>query len=556
MLRYLDIQNVAVIDSLHVTLERGMTVLTGETGAGKSMVIDAVNMILGARTNKALVRYGTDRAFVQAFFEAEGAVLEKLTEYGIEAEDGEVCISREITADGRSVARINGVLAPLNVLRDISGMLVNIHGQQDSQALLNPARHVEFLDGFAGNSALMEGYKAAYDAARETRKRLDALNMDEQERFRRVDLLRYQTEELEQAALVPGEREELEERRAVIANSGKIAEAVEQAYGLIYENDALSAYDAVSGAANALGGIAGFGEEFAELHRKLTDVQYALSDAAHELRSCGDRMEFDPRILEDLEERLDVLHKIERKYGGSVEAALEYYEKASAELLDLDDCENQTAALAEELQRREKALELAADKLSKSRQKAAGALAEGIRAALLDLDMPKAAFSVDIKRKDACGPNGRDSVEFLFSANPGEPQKPLAQIASGGELSRVMLALKSILADTDGVDTLIFDEIDTGVSGRAAWKIARKMQELGKAKQVLCVSHQPQLAAAAGHHFLIEKTEKNGRTVTGVRGLDAAGREAELARMIDGGAVTETARSHAREMLINARSGI
>ncbi len=553
MLRNLDIQNIAVIDRLSCGLEDGMTVLTGETGAGKSIIIDSINMILGARTNKMLVRYGADKALVQAMFSVNGEVVDKLAVNGIETENNEVFISREITADGKSIARINGVMAPQNILREISGLLINIHGQQDNQALLTSVRHVEFLDAFARDGAALTEYRQLYGEMRALEKRLSALSMDEQERLRRIDLLEYQITELEKADLKPDEKETLLEQRKKITNSEKIAGAVAAACGTLYEGEQGAAYDAVCAAVAAVSEIADMDENLQAVLERLTDMQYAIEDAVHELKAFGSAVEFDGRALDDIEQRLDLIWRMEKKYGGSTEAALEYFEAASAELVEISDSENKISELSAELETIRTALRTAGQKLTAARKRAGNVLSGRIQEALEELDMPKAEFSVQILPRLDFAANGMDEVEFLISPNPGEPLKPLVRIASGGELSRVMLAMKSVLADTDNVDTLIFDEIDTGVSGSAAQKIAQKLSELGAKKQVICISHQPQLAAAADHHFLIRKAEQDGRTATAITLLDEAGREKELARMIDGDNLTETAINHAREMRKNAR---
>lgn len=553
MLRNLDIWNIAVIDRLSCELGDGMTVLTGETGAGKSIIIDSINMILGARANKTLVRFGTEKAMVQALFSVDDAVVAKLQEAGIGAEDNEVFISREITADGRSVARINGMMVPQNVLRDISSFLVNIHGQQDNQALLTPARHIDFLDAFADNGGILAEYQALYGKMREVERRLSALSMDEQERLRRIDLLEYQTAELEKADLKIGEKEDLTAQRDRIANSERIAGAVAAACDALYEQERGAAYDGISAAITAISEIADMDAEIGAVVEKLADMQYAIEDAVHTLKSFGNAAEFDGQVLDDIEQRLDTIWRMEKKYGGSVETALAYFESASAELLELGNSTQKTEELSAELADTKDQLRLVGERLSAARQAAGAELAGKIRAELCELDMPKVEFGTQVKLCTEFFANGMDQVEFLISPNPGEPQKPLAKIASGGELSRVMLAMKSVLADTDSVETLIFDEIDTGVSGSAAQKIAQKLSALGKTKQVLCISHQPQPTAMADHHFLVRKHEENGRVATEIIALNEEDRQIELARMIDGDQLTQTAIDHAREMRQNAR---
>ena len=542
MLNSLDIKNIALIKQLNIEISEGMTVLTGETGAGKSIIIDAVNLLLGARTNKTLVRFGTDKARVQGLFSVSEAVCELLEEQGIEADDGEVIVSREITADGKSVCRINGVMTPQNVLRELGAYLINIHGQQDNQALLNPSKHIDFLDGYAKTD--LSNFTELYYKRKEILKRIELLSYDEQERLGRIDLLKYQVNEIEDADLKDGEKEELKEQKIIIENAEKIAVSVGEAYRNLYEEN--SAYDSISVAAAALLRISGIDGRLDELASKISDMQYAIEDCVHELKSFSDGVEYDENVLNEIEERLDLITKLERKYGGSEAAVLEYFEKASSELEQLENADETMSELNEQLVILDDKIKKEAAVLTKARKSAAKTLQQEIEKSLSELDMPKVKFEVMI---NACDYNtkGADSVEFMICPNVGEQMKPLVQIASGGELSRVMLAVKSIIAD--GVDTLIFDEIDTGVSGSAAQKIAKKLSVLSKGKQVICVSHQPQLAAAADNHYMIKKQEDGERTVTHIIKLNEEERITELARIIDGDNITKTAINHAKEML-------
>lgn len=542
MLINLDIKNIALIEQLDIEIKEGMTVLTGETGAGKSIIIDAVNLLLGARTNKSLVRYGTDKARVQGLFSVNEKIGTVLSEQGIDADGEDIVVSREITADGKSVCRINGALVPQSVLREVGSFLINIHGQQDNQALLNPSKHIDFLDGYAKTD--LTAFLELYAKRRETLKQIEALSRDEQERLGRIDLLQYQVNELEEAALKDGEKEELSEQKNIIENAEKIAVSVGEAYSLLYEEN--SAYDSISMAAAALERISGIDGHLDEIASKITDMQYVIEDCVHELKSFGDNVEYDENVLNDIEERLDLITKLERKYGGSEKAALEYMEKASAELMQLENADETVSELQEQLAVLDGKIKKEADKITKVRTTAAKKLQKEIETSLTELDMPKVKFEVVLTDCDYTA-KGADSVEFMICPNVGEPMKPLVQIASGGELSRVMLAVKSIIAD--GVDTLIFDEIDTGVSGSAAQKIAKKLSALSGGKQVICVSHQPQLAAAADNHYMIKKREEGDRTVTEIRELSKEERVSELARIIDGDNITETAINHAKEML-------
>ncbi len=542
MLNSLNIKNVALIEQLNIEIDEGMTVLTGETGAGKSIIIDAVNLLLGARTNKTLVRFGTDKARVEGLFSVSDELCEALAELGIDLEDGELVISREIDAAGKSVCRINGVLAAQSVLREVGSYLINIHGQQDNQALLNPQKHIGFLDGYAKTDLV--AFSELYAKRREISKQIDMLMKNEKDRQDRQDLLQYQVEELAAAQLSPGEKDELSEQKLIMENAEKIAASVGEAYTLLYEEN--SAYDAISMAASALGRIGGIDERIDEIVAKITEMQYAIADCVHELKSFGDSIEYNENILNDIEERLDLITRLERKYGGSEEAAIEYLHQASAELLQIENADETVAELRLQLTEVDKQIGKEAAKITTHRKSAAKQLQAEIESALFELDMPKVKFEVKIEPCEYTQ-NGADSVEFMICPNVGEPMKPLVDIASGGELSRVMLAVKSIIAD--GVDTLIFDEIDTGVSGAAAQKIAKKLSALAGGKQVICVSHQPQLAATADNHYMIKKSEDGERTVTNIYKLSKEERIAELARIIDGDNITETAIKHAKEML-------
>ncbi len=550
MLTKLEIQNVALIDRLEVDLAGGMTVLTGETGAGKSIIIDSVNLILGARANKGIIRYGTDKARVQALFDVSDSVREKLCELGAEVEDNTVTILRDVTADGRNICRINGMVVTQSMLRDVAACLVNIHGQQDNLSLLNPKYHLGYLDSFAENSKESATYKNAYIYCKELKERLLKLTANEQERAERIDLLRYQTEEIQAADLYEGEREELSEERTLIQNEESLTGAVAEATQLLYDADGANAYDLISRAARALERL----DEVSSVQsaaEKVYDIKYSLEDALHEIRALLDGVEYSPARLAEIEDRLDLIGKLERKYGGSVAAVNKYYENAIRELSELDGGTELTEKLEKEYAEAEKAMKQAAAKLTKTRITAGEKLSREIERSLAELDMPKVRFAVDIKPKE-CGKSGADIAEFMICPNVGEELKPLAKFASGGELSRVMLAMKSILADADDTDTLIFDEIDTGVSGSAAQKIAKKLKKLGEKKQVICVSHQPQLAAAADVHLFIEKAETESRTVTNLYRLDRDARVREIARIIDGNNPSEEALNLSRAMMENA----
>lgn len=554
MLNHLSIKNVAVIDKLDVDFHGGVSVLTGETGAGKSIIIDSINMILGDRANKELVRYGTDKAVVQAVFDAPESVCSLLADNDIDVDDGEIIITRQLTKEGKSTARINGMAVTLNILREISDVLINIHGQHDNQALLTPVRHVAFLDAYAGNEEYIKAYKEILKEKREIEKKINSLEMDEQEKMQKIDLLEYQVNEIKKASLEKGEEEDLKEQREIYSNAEQITNSVNEAYQNIYGGDEIqSAYDGVSIAVEALSKIRDINPQINSMYESLSTAMYQIEDTAHEIKEFGDSIEFDEQALNDIEERLDLISRLKRKYGGGIEEILEYLSKAEGELSDIKLSDERTNELKEQLANVTDSLKKKGRELSERRKKYGAVLEKGIEEALHELNMEKAKFHVNIE-SGVFYENGMDKVEFVISANPGEPLKPLVKIASGGELSRVMLAIKSILADTDCVDTMIFDEIDTGVSGRAAMSIAKKLSAIGKHRQVICITHLPQLTAAADNHYLINKDTDGEMASTTLIELDDEGREQELARIIDGGEVSELALNHAKEMLINARS--
>ena len=555
MLNQLSIRNVAVIDKLDINLHDGVSVLTGETGAGKSIIIDSINMILGDRANKELVRYGTDKAVVQAVFDAPKSVINVLEENDIDVEDETVIITRQVTKEGKSAARINGMVVTLNILREISDRLINIHGQHDNQALLTPIRHITFLDAYADNEEYINRYKDILSKKREIEKKISSLEMDEQEKMQRIDLLEYQVTEIKKASLEKGEEDDLREQRDIYTNAEQITKSVNEAYMNLYEGDEIqSAYDGISIAVNEIFQISDLNPQLKSIYDTLNEIMYSLEDTAHEIKEFGETVEFDEQTLNEIEERLDLISRLKRKYGNSIEEILEYLKKAESELNDIKLSDERTNELKEELKNITKELKEKGNVLTQRRENAAKVLEENIEKSLHELNMEKSKFKVNIENDGTFYDNGMDKVEFLISTNPGEPLKPLVKIASGGELSRVMLAIKSILADSDGVDTMIFDEIDTGVSGKAAMSIAKKLAVIAKNKQVICITHLPQLTAMADNHYLIQKNTDGELASTTLKELDEEGRELELARIIDGGEVTELAVSHAKQMLENAKN--
>ncbi|MCR4719933.1 MAG: DNA repair protein RecN [Firmicutes bacterium] len=542
MLLFMNIKNVALIEQTEIEWAPQMTVLTGETGAGKSIIIDCVNLLLGARSDKTLVRYGTDKARIQGLFSASDDVLEILKDEGIETEGNSVLIDRELSQEGRNICRINGVMTTQNVLREIGARLINIHGQHDNQALLTPDKHIDFLDEYAKTD--LTEYKKLYEKRKQLLLNLESLDKSEQERVQRIDLLSYQTDEILSADLKIGEEAELKERKALIDNAEKIAVSLNEAYNSLYGDNC--AYDLTSGAVSALERISEIDEDLDAVLSKITDVKYIIEDSVHEIRNFLDNLDFDENEQNDIEERLDTISRLKRKYGDDEESILNYLEESLAELDSLKNYEENTEKLKKELSELESNMTKEAEKITKTRELAAKRLQKEVEESLSELDMPKVRFETEFKKTDFTQ-KGTECAEFLICPNVGEELKPLVKIASGGELSRIMLAIKSIVCDS--VDTLIFDEIDTGVSGNAAKKIASKLWNLARGKQVICVSHSPQLAATADNHFVISKKTDGERTVTEVKKLSQDERIYEIARIIDGNSVTDTAIKHAKEMM-------
>lgn len=547
MLCNIDIKNVAVIEELSFEPQDGMSVLTGETGAGKSVIIDCVNMLLGDRTNKTLIRHGEKKASVSAMFTITDELREKLIENGIEAEE-EIIIQREITTEGKSIARVNGMMVPISFLRDIAYLLIDMHGQHDNQILLNASRHIDFLDSYANLYEKRNEYNNLYKRLKQINNDIEELSRNEQERLSRIDLLNYQIDELSSADLKAGEEEELKEESILISSSEKLSQNVMRAYVHLYDKEN-NAYDELNKAIISLGEVSDLDKSLLEINERLTDALYAIQEISGELRDYREKIEYDEQRLDEISQRLDLIKKLERKYGTTISDCLEFLKKSTQELDLITNRDEKIAELIKEKESITKQMESLSLELSKKREIAAKKLSEEIENQIHDLDMGKARFLVDVKRTDEFRQYGKDIVEFMFTANPGQPLGELSKIASGGELSRVMLSMKTVLSKDEGADTLIFDEIDTGVSGNAALKIAKKLSDLGKFKQVICVSHLPQLAAIADNNFKIEKISDNEKTTTKISLLSYDERLEELARMIDGENITNASLEHAREML-------
>lgn len=555
MLQSLYIENIAVIERADIAFDAGLNVLTGETGAGKSIVIDAINAVLGERISRDIVRTGSDEARVTALFsDLSPAAAEALREWGIEPdEDGCLLIQRTISAEGKGTCRIGGRPVTVSILRDVGRRLVNIHGQHENQALLSPERHVAYLDRLGGHAPLLEAYRAVYDRLCSLRRELDKADMDETMKARRIDLLRYQIDEIEAAELTAGEEEELEASRRLYRHAEAVAEGMMAAKeALSGDEDTMGALSRLEGAASALSGAGRYMEEAAVLSKRVENALYELEDCADELRDLLSRLEFDPAELDRVEARLDLIRRLFSKYGPGIPDVLAYAEQARQELDDIENADERQARLRQALAAAEQDAAEAAARLTDARTKTAERFSKSVMEQLAFLDMPHVTMEVSITPASLSS-GGADQVEFLMSANPGEPPRSIAKIASGGELSRVMLAIKSVLADADDIDTLVFDEIDAGISGRAAWKVGVKLRETARgsdgsrSRQVLCVTHLAQIAAQADHHLLIAKSVRDGRTYTDVRPLDEDGRMEELARII-GGEATPASREAAREM--------
>ena len=547
MLSLLHIENIAVIECADISFDRGFNVLTGETGAGKSIVIDAISAILGQRAYRDMIRTGTTKASVRAVF-TDVPQLPWFEENGIEY-DPETIIQREIHLDGKNVCRVNGSLVTVSILSKLGNQLINIHGQHDSASLFDEANHLRFLDDFAANEQLRAAYLEQYQAVDKLRREIDRMSMDEGEKLRRMETLKYQIEEIEKANLEAGEDEELEARRKILQNSEKIADGLNDAVENLYGGDDIDgAASLLSIAERALARIAKYSEDISSLHEKVADMMYQVQDVAEIARDVRDDLAYSADELERIESRLDVIHKLRRKYGVTCADILAYLAKAKSELDEIEFADDHIERLKKKLHQAEKAAWDAAYALRDNRKKTAEGLASRILTELAQLDMPKVQFACQFTELELTS-NGADAVAFYMSANVGEALKPMNKVASGGELARIMLAMKNVLAEQDHVNTLIFDEVDTGVSGRAAQKVAEKLKSVARTKQVLCVTHLPQLAAMGDTHLLIAKGERNGRTYTTVTPLDIEGRKRELARIIGGANITEITLKSAEEML-------
>ena len=541
MLSVLHIENIAVIEQANISFDRGFNVLTGETGAGKSIVIDAISAILGERTYRDVIRTGAGRAFVSAVFTGTPR-LAWFEENQIPYDPDELLVQREVYTDGKNVCRVNGRPVTVSILKRLGEQLIQIHGQHDSQQLFDEATHLQYLDLFSRDGSLLGQYSEKYARVQALRQEIDRLSMGESEKLRLVETLKFQIDEIERAALHPGEDEELEARRKVLQS------AMAALYG---DESSSGAAELLAGAEQALSRVERVDESIGALHGKISDLMYAAQDAAEELRDTLDGLSYSAEELEEIESRLDTIHRLKRKYGASCEEILQFLENAKTQLDEIEFASDRIERLEKQLHKAKKEAEDAALALRAARKETAEKLQIRIQTELAQLDMPKIRFVCQFE-EIPLSPTGMDGVRFLMSANVGEALKPLSKVASGGELARIMLAMKNVLAEQDAVQTLIFDEVDAGVSGRAAQKVAEKLSDVARGKQVLCVTHLPQIAAMADTHFIVEKRVENDRTYTSVLQLSREERRKELARITGGAEITPVLLQGAEELLAAA----
>lgn len=549
MLELLHIENIAVIRQADITFRPGFNALTGETGAGKSIVIDAISAILGQRAYRDAIRTGADRAFISAVFHGVPAY-PWFQENSVPLDGGDVLIQREIFADGRNVCRVNGIPVTVSILRGLGQQLIQIHGQHDSAQLFDEANHLAMLDAFADHAPLMERYRNAYLEMDALRKRIRSLQMDEAEKARRVENLTFQIQEIDRAELKAGEDQELEEKRKLMRSGEKLMNALNEAAGALYGGDDTDgAVSLVSQAQHALGMVADVSDAIDAAYQQVTELGYTIVDAAERVRDLRDSFDFSPGELEAVESRLDVIHRLRRKYGATCEDILNYQKKCKKELDEIQMADDTIAQLQTQFRGKAKAAKALAAELSESRRQAAVQFEKRLISELRQLDMPRVQFVCQLEPLRHLEESGGDSCRFMMSANIGEELRQMNRVASGGELARIMLAMKNVLSEKDHIPTMIFDEVDTGVSGRAAQKVAEKLHSVSKGKQVLVVTHLPQIAAMADTHFLISKAEQDGRTYTSVTPLTLEGRKEEIARLIGGAKITSNTLKSAEEML-------
>ena len=558
MLQLLHIENIAVIERADIELDKGLTVLSGETGAGKSIVIDSIGALLGKRVSRDLVRSGAQKGFVSAVFtDLPRALRELLDELALSGDEPDTLyVQRQISADGKSTCRVNMKPASAAVLRQLAPYLIDIHGQNDGQKLLDEAHHIEYLDGYAGCAEILERYRPKYQALVALRREITALETGEQERLQRIDMLTFHKEEIEQAALKPDEDEALAQRKAYFDHAGKIAGALEQARMALSGDDEIAgACELLDQAAIAIESLREVSDAFDGMAEQAEEVRLLAADLRDSVASQGDNLDFSPAEREMVEQRLDEIYRLKQKYGGTIPEILAYLEKITAELDTLENADDRREELREQYRGMLAEAKGIAAELTDQRRKAAKQLEGEIVRELSELDMDKVKMRVAVRTGTKLSAHGCDTVTFEISVNPGEPEKPLSKVASGGELSRIMLALKNVLTAGEDVGMLIFDEIDTGVSSHAAQQIGRKLSAIAKKKQTLCVTHLPQIAAMGDHHLRISKSVRDGRSYTDVSPMDRAHRVDEIARLLSGEEISDAARRNAEELLDAAGQG-
>lgn len=565
MLLQLDIKNIALIEEVSIEMGAGLNVLTGETGAGKSIIIDSINAVLGERVSKDIIRTGEDKAYVEAAFQIDNACFDDIWNVmGMEPEeDGTLILSREITQSGRNICRVNGKMVALSLLRQIGERLIDIHGQHDNQSLLKTESHIDLLDSFGGDSIkqIKEEYLTLLEQYKENRSRIKAISGNPGERERKIDLLKFQINEIKSAKL-KNDEEELNKQKLLLTNAEKIKESLSVTYSLLSsgERGEQAAVDSINSALSQLSSITRLDSCYEDMYNRIKEALYQLEDIADDVRKNCDNIEYDPKLLEEIEERLDQIFKLKRKYGATIDDIIKYCEKSEEQLEQLEKSEEYITKLRQQQAELVEKLLNRSMKLNEERRRAASILESRIGEQLDELEMKNSKFKVDIEYNDTADENGikftrngLDKVEFLISPNLGEPLKPLAKIASGGEMSRVMLAIKNILAEVDKIPTMIFDEIDTGISGKAAQKVGEKLAGISEGHQVICVTHLAQIACMADNNYLIEKVSNNSSTNTNVIMLDRDGKIREIARLIGGTFTTDTSLKYAEELINSSK---
>ncbi len=549
MLTNIYIENVAVIEKASIDLDNAFNILTGETGAGKSIIIDSINAIMGQRMSKDLIRTGAKQAFISATFSDVSEYAEnKLSEFGYESDDGSYIFQRTITSAGKSTCKINGRPAPLSVFKEVSIHLINIYGQHEGYDFMTADSHIKYIDAVGGYIELIEDYKQKYAVYSEIKHKLSSMNDNIQERERKIDLLQYQIDEIDNAELEVGELEQLESRRAILNNGERIKNGLAQSYEMLTGSESDGIISMLSEVSASISDLSELLPDLESIAERIRSAYEELNDCHYELRNIYDDFDFDPEEIEQVEERFNLIKTLSRKYGATIEEILEFCERSRTELENLLAFDTNKEELEKKFAKAESELKKSADKLSEAREKTAKEFSESVMKEMKYLDMPNVVMTPNIT-KGVFTENGCDTIELLISANPGEEPKPLSKIASGGELSRMMLAIKSIIAEKDEIDTLIFDEVDTGISGSAASKVGRKLLQLSKTHQVICITHQAQIAALADVHLYISKSVSDGRTFTSIKKLDFEERKRELSRIIDGNNPSELSLQHAEEML-------